>query len=156
MATFRRAPALEVSAWLNVEAPVALESLLGRVVLLHFFQMRCAGCHEVATPQAQRVHDLFSREDLAVIGVHCVFENDDAQSPELLRGYIRDQRLTFPVAIDTPGDRIPLTMKTFNVDGTPTLVLLDRRGRIRMKRLGHVPDLELGAAIGALLAEPAN
>jgi hypothetical protein len=44
-------------------------------------------------------------------------------------------------------------MKALSLGGTPTLVLLDRQGRVRMKRLGYVPDLELGAALGALLAE---
>jgi hypothetical protein len=156
MPAFRQAPPLQVAGWLNVTAPLTLESLRGRMVLLHAFQMRCPGCHELATPQAQRVHDFFSREDVAVLGLHCVFENDEAQSAQLLGRYVREQRLTFPIAIDAPGDGIgiPLTMKALNLDGTPTLVLVDRQGRIRMKRLGHVPDLELGAAIGALLAEP--
>ena len=156
MPTFRQAPPLHAATWLNTPQPATLESLRGRVVLLHAFQMRCPGCHELATPQAQRAHEIFSRDSVAVLGLHCVFENHEAQSPELLARYVREQRLTFPIAIDAhaDGDSMPLSMKVLNLDGTPTLLLLDRRGRIRMKRLGHVPDLELGAAIGALLAEP--
>src|SRR5688572_1782713 len=155
MPPLRKAPPLQVTTWLNVTEPPTLETLHGRVVLLHAFQMRCPGCHELATPQAQRVHESFSHDDLTVIGLHCVFENHEAQSPELLRGYVREQRLTFPIAIDAPdGDGgIPLTMKALNLDGTPTLVLLDRQSRIRMKRLGYVADLKLGAAIGTLVAE---
>lgn len=154
MPVFREAPPLEAAAWINAEAPLTLESLRGRVVLLHAFQMRCPGCHELATPQAQRVHDAFARAEVFVLGLHCPFENQEAQSPKLLARYVLDQRLTFPIAIDAPDDRgIPLTMKALNLNGTPTLVLLDRAGRVRMKRFGHVPDLELGAAIGTLLAE---
>ena len=155
MPRFRDAPPLRAVSWLNVIEPPTQESLRGRVVLLHAFQMRCPGCHELATPQAQRVHESFPHDDVAVIGLHCVFENHEAQSPEVLRAYVREQRLTFPIAIDAPdGDgRIPLTMKALNLDGTPTLVLLDGQGRIRMKRLGYVPDLKLGAAIGTLVAE---
>jgi hypothetical protein len=155
MTSYRQAPPLQTAAWMNVEEPLTLEGLRGRVVLLHAFQMRCRGCHELATPQAQRVHETFSRDDVAVLGLHCVFENNESESPELLRRYVSEQRLTFPLAIDAAGDGngIPRTMKMLNLDGTPTLVLLDRHGRIRMKRLGYVPDLELGAAIGALVAE---
>ena len=154
MPPFRKAPPLQITTWLNVTEQPTLETLQGRVVLLHAFQMRCPGCHEFATPQAQRVHE--SMPEVAVIGLHCVFENHDLQSPQLLERYVQDQRLTFPIAVDAPGadEGLPLTMKALNLDGTPSLVLLDRQGRIRMKRLGHVPDLQLGAALGHLLAEP--
>ena len=156
MPRYREAPPLQAASWLNVNVaePPTLETMRGRVVLLHAFQMHCPACHELATPQAQRVHDRFPRDDVAVLGLHSVFEDHESQSPERLARYVREQRLTFPIAIDAPGgaDGIPLTMKALNLDGTPTLILLDREGRIRMKRLGHVPDLELGASIGALLA----
>lgn len=156
MPQFRQAPPLEAAAWFNVTQPPTMEALAGRVVVLHAFQMRCAGCHELATPQAQRLHESYSPDELAVIGLHCVFEDVEAQSPEQLGEYVRKHGLTFPIAVDAPGGRdgIPLTMKALNLDGTPSLVLLDRAGRIRMKRLGHVPEADVRAAIDVLLAEP--
>ena len=48
---------------------------------------------------------------------------------------------------------IPLTMRAYQLDGTPSAVLIDAAGRLRMKRLGHLRDLELGAALGRLLQE---
>ena len=39
-------------------------------------------------------------------------------------------------------------------DGTPSVVLLDRAGRVRLHHFGQIDDLELGAQIGSLLAEP--
>ena len=152
---FRSAPPLVVSTWLNSDSPPTLEALLGRVVLLHVFQMRCTGCIEFATPQAQRVHTFFSADEVAVIGLHSVFEHHESNSVDALRAFVRDQRLTFPIAVDAADGRngIPLTMRALALQGTPSLVLLDRRGRIRMKRLGHVPDLELGAAVATLVGE---
>ena len=44
-------------------------------------------------------------------------------------------------------------MRAYGMQGTPTLLLIDRRGRLRQHVFGHVPDLALGAAIGSLLAE---
>ena len=149
----RVAPPLSVSRWFNAREPLTLEALRGKVVLLHAFQMRCRGCVEHATPQAQRVCDFFSPLDVAVVGLHTVFENHDAQSPDALASYIAEKRLTFPVAVDTPdGEGIPLTMRAYALDGTPSLVLIDREGAIRMKRFGHVPDLEVGASIATLIA----
>jgi thioredoxin-related protein len=37
--------------------------------------------------------------------------------------------------------------------GTPTLLLIDRSGRLRQQIFGHVPDLQLSAEIMHLLFE---
>jgi hypothetical protein len=37
--------------------------------------------------------------------------------------------------------------------GTPTLLLIDRSGRLRQQIFAHVPDLPLGAEIMQLLLE---
>lgn len=151
----RLAPPLQVSAWLNVTEPLTLLALRGSVVVLHAFQMRCPGCVQVATPQAQHIHEIFAAADVKVIGLHSVFENHATMTSEALAQFITGRGLTFPIAVDEPDGHggIPLTMKALALDGTPSLVLLDRAGRIRMKRLGHIPDLELGAAIATLAAE---
>ena len=152
---FRAAPSFVVSEWLNSVRPPTLEMLVGRVVLLHAFQMRCPGCVQFGTPQAQRVHTFFSAAEVSVIGLHTVFEHHESNSVAALRAFVREQRLTFPIGVDTPDGHngIPLTMRALALQGTPSLVLIDRRGRIRMKRFGHVPDLELGAAVATLVSE---
>ena len=151
----RTAPALVVSEWLNSDQPLTFETLLGRVVLLYAFQMRCPGCVEFAIPQAQRAHTFFSQDEVAVVGLHSVFEHHELNSTSALRGFARERRLTFPIAVDMPDarDGIPITMRALALQGTPSLVLVDRRGRIRMQRFGHVPDLELGAAVATLVSE---
>ena len=63
------APELAVSHWFNTPEPITLQSLRGRVVLLHAFQMLCPGCVSHGTPQAQRAQTLFRNTDLAVIGL---------------------------------------------------------------------------------------
>jgi hypothetical protein len=44
-------------------------------------------------------------------------------------------------------------MAAYAMQGTPTLLLLDRAGRLRRQTLGHVEDLVLGADIALLTAE---
>ena len=44
-------------------------------------------------------------------------------------------------------------MRAYAMQGTPTLLLYDRGGRLRMQRFGSIEDMALGAAIASLLAE---
>ncbi|HYE51334.1 MAG TPA: redoxin family protein [Azospirillaceae bacterium] len=154
----RKAPEISTIRWFNTPTPLSLAALRGRVVLLHAFQMLCPGCVQMALPQAQRhLHETFPRDEVAVVGLHSVFEHHDAMTPVSLEAFLHEYRLTFPVGVDAPGAQgpIPLTMSAYAMQGTPTLVLIDREGRIRRQRFGHVPDLLLGADIAALLREPA-
>jgi hypothetical protein len=126
-------------------------------VLLEAFQMLCPGCVSHALPQARRIAEHFTAHGVSVIGLHSVFEHHDAQgSREALAAFLHEYRIGFPVAMDAParGDGIPQTMAAYAMQGTPTSVLIDRTGRIRRQSFGPVPDLVLGAAIGALLNEP--
>ena len=44
-------------------------------------------------------------------------------------------------------------MHAYKMQGTPTLILIDRTGHIRLHKFGHVSDLTVGFSIGALLSE---
>ncbi|MDQ0607190.1 peroxiredoxin [Variovorax sp. W1I1] len=154
--TFAEAPALQVSRWLNTEVPLTLESLRGRVVVLHAFQMLCPACVSHALPQAKKTRQLFAASDVAVIGLHTVFEHHDVMTAAALDAFVHEYRYTFPIGIDTPSQgSIPATMREYQLQGTPSTVLIDRRGRIRLSHFGLLDDMALGGAIGQLAAEDA-
>lgn len=147
---------LQTTAWLNAPAPVTLESLRGKVVLLEAFQMLCPGCVSHALPQAKRARQLFAEEDLAVIGLHTVFEHHDVQgTARALEVFLHEYGIGFPVGIDAPSENgnIPKTMRAYGMQGTPTAILIDRRGNVRSHHYGHQDDMRLGADIMALLRE---
>jgi len=150
-----RAPALCVSAWLNTPAPIDLVSLRGRVVALHAFQMLCPGCVAHGLPQAQRLQQAFAGEGLQVLGLHSVFEHHAVMGPDALAAFIHEYRLDFPIAIDqaAPDADVPLTMQRYRLRGTPSLLLIDRSGRLRANLFGRPDDLRVGALVGRLLAE---
>jgi peroxiredoxin len=150
------APEWSVAGWLNREAPLALADLRGRVVVLHAFQMLCPGCVQHALPQASRIHALFEPEGVAVVGLHTVFEHHEAMTPVALRAFVHEYRLAFPIGIDahSPGDLVPRTMSAYGLRGTPSLLLIDRAGRLRRHSFGAEDDLAVGAAIATLVAEP--
>jgi peroxiredoxin len=152
------APELQVTQWFNTQHPITLAELRGRVVVLHAFQMLCPGCVSHGLPQATAIHDIFPAADVAVIGIHTVFEHRNAMTPVALEAFIHEYRIRFPVAVDRPSETgsIPHTMEAFGMRGTPTLILLDRQGRIRLNHFGRMNDLSVGATIGQLVSEAAT
>lgn len=158
IATADLAPTLDVMRWFNTPRPRALADLRGRVVVLHAFQMLYPGCVQGGLPQAQRISRLFPAEEVAVIGLHTVFEHHAAMTPVSLEAFIQEYRLTFPIGIDRPAEDgpIPRTMAAYGMCGTPSLILIDRAGRIRKHGFGAEDDMSVGAEIATLLAEPAD
>jgi hypothetical protein len=149
-------PELKVAQWFNTE-PLSLAKLKGRVVALLAFQMQCPGSLRHSLPQAQRLARAFNDEQVAVIGLHTVFENHKDMTPELLEAFLKQEHIDFPIAIDKPnGTELPLTMDAYGMQGTPTLLLFDRQGRLRRHYLGAVDDVRLGAEIMALAIEDAK
>lgn len=148
------APELEVAEWLNGPA-TTLADLRGRVVMLETFQMLCPGCISRGLPQAQKVHAYADTSDLVVLGLHTVFEHHEVMGRDALEVFISEYRLAFPVGIDRhrEGESIPLTMQNYGLRGTPSTVLIDRQGRVRLSSFGGIDDFALGAQIGQLLAE---
>ncbi len=148
-------PPWQVSTWLNTPRPLSLEDLRGRVVLLHMFQMLCPGCVSHGLPQTERVRQAFKPEDLAVVGLHTVFEHHAVMTVAALQAFVHEYRWSFPIGVDQPDGHggLPLTMASWGLQGTPSLLLLDGQGRVRLHRFGQIDDLSLGAALGRLIAQ---
>ncbi len=150
------APEWSVSEWFNTPEPLHLMALRGRVVVIHAFQMLCPGCVLHGVPQTSRLFQFFDPKDVAVIGIHTVFENHAVMNPAALKVFMHEFRVKFPVGVDTAGiaDRIPVTMQRYQLRGTPSLLLIDRGGHLRAHKMGQVEDLAVGAAIQQLIDEP--
>ena len=150
------APDWLIGQWFNTAEPLTLKALRGRVVVLHAFQMLCPGCVAAGLPQAQRIAKTFDPRHVAVVGIHTVFEHHAAMTAEALAAFIHEYRLTFPIGIDLPGTAgpIPRTMAAYGMQGTPTLILIDRLGRLRKHAFGAEDDMRIGADIAFLVAEP--
>ena len=149
-------PEWDIAQWFNTDRPLRLADLRGQVVLVHAFQMLCPGCVIHAIPQARKAHELYGDQGVAVIGLHTVFEHHAAMQPHALEAFIHEYGLRFPVGVDAPSDDgqpIPRTMARLGLQGTPTTLLIDRQGRLRVQHFGQVDDLALGVVLGRLLAE---
>jgi len=148
-------PQLHVSQWFNAPEPIQLDALRGRVVAIHAFQMLCPGCVAHGLPQAVRLRDAFAEEQVTVLGLHTVFEHHSVMGPDALAAFIHEYRLDFPIGVDEadPSGPIPRTMAAWGLQGTPSLVLLDRDGHMRLSHFGRIDDIAVGAAVGRLLEQ---
>ncbi len=146
-------PAWQIDEWLNTKTPITLDALRGRVVVVLAFQMLCPGCVAHALPLATRVHRTFPAPQVAMLGLHTVFEHHEAMPPVALRAFLHEYRIPFPVGVDRPGNHgpIPDTMRTYAMRGTPTWLLFDRQGQLQEQVFGDIDALRLGAEIMRLI-----
>lgn len=149
---------LRVSQWFNASAPISLGALRGRVIVMHAFQMLCPGCVTHGLLQATKVHNSFPHSEVVFLGLHTVFEHPEAMGPIALKAFLHEYRIPFPVGVDLPvvDNPAPTTMQAYRLRGTPSLVVVDRDGILRLNHFGHMDDLQLGALLGTLLTEPAT
>ena len=151
------APPWTTREWFGIGHAVQLADLLGKVVVLHAFQMLCPACVHHGLPQAQRMHTTFAPHGVAVIGLHAVFEHHAAMTSIALQAFLHEYRFEFPVGVDAPNadarNPIPVTMQAYGMRGTPSLVMIDRKGHLRRHAFGAEDDLAMGAAIATLMAE---
>lgn len=151
------APEWQIAQWLNCEAPIKLGALRGSVVCALAFQMLCPGCVSHAIPQLRNLDALFTPMGIVVVGLHTVFEHHEAMPVRALQAFLHEYRVTCPIGVDqasTSGAPQPRTMSAYGMQGTPTLLLIDRQGILRQQVFGHVPDLQLGAEIMRLALAP--
>jgi thiol-disulfide isomerase/thioredoxin len=143
------APPLGVSAFLGAKPP-SLASLRGRPVLLFFWAHWCGDCKADA-PVIARIREEFAGQGLAVIGptqLYGYVAGGDDAPPAQEREYIEQVREHYYDSLD--GMPIPLSGENFRIYGastTPTLVLIDRAGIVRLYHPGSMTYEELASAV---------
>jgi len=148
------APALKEDQFLGSKAPV-LAQLKGSPVLLFFWAHWCGDCKAEA-PIITQLRTEFAASGLTVVGPTRLYgytaqAEHAAPSDEL--AYIDAVRHRFYAGLlDMP---VPVSKYNFDVYGastTPTLVLLDRAGKVAMYHPGALPYDQLKAAIEKVVA----
>lgn len=155
MKSIFQTPELAVSEWFNTLEPITLAGLRGRPVFLHAFQALCPGCVSDAVPQLHKLEQVFGTTDLAIVGIHTVFEHHAAMTPVTLKAFLHEYRIKSPVGVDLADEssNIPVTMQRFTLRGTPSSVLIGRDGKIINQTFGVEADMVLGARIAMALSE---
>ena len=142
------APALPSDTHTLDGAPLALDALRGRVVLLHFWTFGCSNCGHMLPRYSEWDARLRGR-GLSVVGVHTP-ELDFERDTTALRRFVKEQHIQWPVVVD-PDEAI---WSRYHVAAWPTVVLIDRRGVVRQTFVGDDTAPAIEAALTPLLAAP--
>jgi len=142
------APELTNQTWLNVDAPLRLAKLRGKVVLLDMWTFGCINCQHVL-PALKGWHAQYAGQGLIVIGNHYP-EFDYEASLDNLKEAVAKDDIRFAVTQDNDG----ATWLAYKNQYWPTMYLIDKRGHLRYVHIGEGSYSETEAAIQALLAEP--
>jgi thiol-disulfide isomerase/thioredoxin len=114
----------------------------GKVVVMDFWYRGCGWCM-FAMPQVNRLAETFRDDPVAVLGMTTDENEEDA------RVVAEAMALRYPVikARDLP--------EKYGVEGYPTLIVVDRSGKVREFHVGYSPRLfeDLSSLIRELLAE---
>ena len=113
-----------IDAWMNSD-PITIESLRGKVVVVHFFAFGCSNCiHNY--PWYKDWHERLATDGVAIVGIHTPETASEADN-QLLQASLEKHGLKFPVAQDKER-----TMWQAWYNGIwPSVYILDKRGRLR-------------------------
>jgi peptide-methionine (R)-S-oxide reductase len=142
-----KAPAIvENVPWINSD-PLTLEGLRGRVVLVDFWTFGCYNCRNTL-PALKRFDASYRERGLTIVGVQTP-EFDSEKRVETVRQQVRTLGIKYPVVLDNDY----VTWRAYGVEAWPTVVILDKQGRIRYTHIGEGAYDVQEQIIKALLAE---
>ncbi|MBA2340070.1 MAG: peptide-methionine (R)-S-oxide reductase MsrB [Pyrinomonadaceae bacterium] len=141
-----QASELSGGTWINSE-PLTLEALRGRVVLVDFWTFGCYNCRNTL-PTLKRLNASYGNRGLTIVGVHSP-ESDYEKDLDNVRRGVRELGIRYPVITDNDYQ----TWRAYGVQAWPTIVILDKQGRIRFTHIGEGMYEQQEQIIQKLLAE---
>jgi len=142
------APELTNDTWLNVDAPLRLANLRGKVVIVEMWTFGCINCQHVI-PSLKEWYSKYQDQGLVIIGNHFPefsYERDLNNVKDAVARY----GIEYPVAQDNDG----VTWRAYENNYWPALYLIDKQGHIRYVHIGEGNYKETEQNIKALLQEP--
>ena len=141
------APELTNDTWLNVESPLRLADLRGKVVIVEMWTFGCINCQHVM-PALKEWHNKYKNTGLVIIGNHFPEFSYEADLANL-KDAIAQNDIQYAVAQDNDG----ATWKAYKNHYWPALYLIDKQGHIRYIHIGEGRYAETEKNIKALLEE---
>ena len=141
------APELTNDVWLNVDAPLRLADLRGKVVIVEMWTFGCINCQNVM-PSLKEWHAKYKDQGLVIIGNHFPEFSYEADTTNLKEAIDRFD-IEYAVAQDNDG----ATWKAYKNHYWPALYLIDKQGHIRYVHIGEGRYEQTEENIKALLEE---
>ena len=139
------APALDLSEYLGPR-PASLAALKGKVIVMFFWAHWCADC-KIQGPVLDRLLAKYAARGLIIVAPtqrygYVAAGRDAAAADERL--YIEQiRRVHYPALASAAVPLASSNHRRYGVSTTPTLVVVDRAGVVRLYHPGRMTDLEL-------------
>jgi thiol-disulfide isomerase/thioredoxin len=147
------APEFGAQEWVG-EKGKSLKELRGKVVVAFFWAHWCGDCKR-QFPDLVKLQEAFGSRGLVIVGPTQLFgyisrgqDATPAQELAYLRG---DYQKRYPIPEWMAAPVGQENFLKFGVSTTPTLMLVDRKGIVRLYHPGTLPYEELAGRVGALL-----
>jgi peroxiredoxin/outer membrane lipoprotein-sorting protein len=115
---------------------LTLSKLRGKVVLLDFWATWCGPCR-IEMPRVQKLHKEFHDKGLVVLGVNL------RETPDRAREFMKKYGYTFGSLLDAKAE----VAERYQVEGIPTLFVIDRKGQIAAHFVGVREEEDLRQAL---------
>ncbi len=123
----------------------SLKETKGKVLALNIWATWCGPCHALEPLFARVASDFQANPDVLFLAANC----DEDES--LVAGYLQEHKLRTPVVFADGLERF------YTVNAYPTVIVIDRAGKIAYRTNGFDPDTfesNVAAAIRRVLARP--
>ena len=114
-----------------------------QVVLVNLWATWCPPC-KAEMPAYQEFYDEHGATGLTVIAIN------DGEAPGVVRRFVDDRRLTFPVWLDPKYAATEVAFRTANL---PTSYVIDRSGVVRLMWIGAIDKPTLDEYVSPLIEE---
>jgi cytochrome c biogenesis protein CcmG/thiol:disulfide interchange protein DsbE len=118
----------------------------GQVIAINYWASWCAPCWE-ETPMLEQLSHKLGGSGFEVVGV-AVDEHASMEVPQGVTQFIDRLHVTYPMAITAP-----MSQLAYGMDGLPTTILVDRRGRVARTFVGALRESQFRADVESLLRE---
>ena len=130
--------------WLNVDAPLTLDDLAGKIVILDFWTYGCINCIHMI-PILQQLEEAYP-DELVIIGVHSAkFENEG--NTENIREIVQRYDLHHPVINDSQYR----VWSLYGANAWPTFAVINPIGRVLAVQAGEIPFEPFDNLVGAMV-----
>ena len=143
----QKAPEIKISStWIN-SAPLKLDQLRGKVVLIEFWAWDCPFCAE-AMPHIKALYEKYSKNGLVIVGVHTPridYEKDITK----VKQAVAAKGIKYPVVIDNEYK----LWTDYLCAAWPTVYVLDKNGVIQFSHAGTGRYDEMEQMVQQLLSK---